>query len=292
MLISVAEGEDKPRKYWSEPMISLLSILVLGFFLGMRHATDPDHVIAVSTIVSRQRNIKKSALIGVFWGIGHTVTIFVVGAFIILFGLVIPARIGLSMELSVGLMLILLGAMNVIGFVRSIPAGSSQPDAPPTDVPTTKIHSHYHSHGDYVHTHPHRHDPEQHPHTAEQTPVAWLDRTLGKIGLYQPLRPLVIGIVHGLAGSAAVALLVLATIRNSHWAMAYLLVFGIGTIAGMMLITLSIASTFHLFGKTLRFSRHLGLTSGLISLIFGLVVAYQILVVNGLLTAHPQWTPR
>src|SRR5215469_14909605 len=129
-------------------MISLLSILALGFFLGMRHATDPDHVIAVSTIVSRQRNIKKSALIGIFWGVGHTLTIFVVGAAIILFGLVIPPRLGLSMELSVGLMLVLLGAMNVTAFIRSIPARSHDNSAP--------VHSHYHSHGDYVHTHPTR----------------------------------------------------------------------------------------------------------------------------------------
>lgn len=268
-------------------MISLLSILALGFFLGMRHATDPDHVIAVSTIVSRQRNIKKSALIGIFWGVGHTLTIFVVGAAIILFGLVIPPRLGLSMELSVGLMLVLLGVMNVAAFVRSMPARPVQSDDSPK-----LVHSHYHSHGDYVHTHGHAHEPEQHTHSLEQTPVAWLDRTLGKSGLYQPLRPLVIGIVHGLAGSAAVALLVLATIRNPYWAMAYLLVFGIGTIAGMMLITLSIASAFHLAGKNARFSRHLGLASGLISLVFGLVVAYQILTVNGLLSGHPQWTPR
>ncbi|HEY6348311.1 MAG TPA: high-affinity nickel-transport family protein [Candidatus Angelobacter sp.] len=268
-------------------MISLLSILALGFFLGMRHATDPDHVIAVTTIVSRQHNIKKSALIGVFWGVGHTLTILLVGAAIILFGLVIPPRLGLSMELSVGLMLILLGAMNVAGFVRSMPAG------PVHSRESSKlIHSHYHSHGDYVHNHPHGHEPEQHLHSIEKTPVAWLDRTLGRTGLYQPLRPLIIGIVHGLAGSAAVALLVLATIRNSYWAVGYLLVFGVGTIVGMMLITLSIASTFQLAGRSRRFSRYLGMTSGLVSLVFGLVLAYQILVVNGLLTGHPQWTPR
>jgi len=265
-------------------MISLFSILALGFFLGMRHATDPDHVIAVSTIVSRQRNIKKSALIGIFWGVGHTVTIFVVGAAIILFGLVIPPRLGLSMELSVGLMLVLLGAMNVTAFIRSIPARLDDNSIP--------VHSHYHSHGDYVHTHSHSHEPEHHTHSLEQTPVAWLDRTLGKSSLYQPLRPLVIGIVHGLAGSAAVALLVLAAIRNPYWAMAYLLVFGVGTIIGMMLITLSIASAFRLVGRNARFARHLGLASGLISLVFGLVLAYQILVVNGLLTGHPHWTPQ
>src|SRR6266849_401417 len=103
-------------------MISFLSIIALGFFLGMRHATDPDHVVAVTTIVSRERQISKSAWIGVFWGIGHTVTIFVVGAAIILFDLIIPPRIGLSMELSVGMMLILLGVMNVWSFLRSMSA--------------------------------------------------------------------------------------------------------------------------------------------------------------------------
>lgn len=268
-------------------MISLFSIIALGFFLGMRHATDPDHVIAVTTIVSRQRSILKSALIGAFWGIGHTLTIFVVGTAIILFDLVIPPRVGLSMELSVGLMLIVLGVMNVVTFTRSLPEKSPHADH---DAPV--VHSHHHSHGDYVHSHPHGHGPEAHPHPAEQTPVAWLDRLLGRTSLYQPLRPLIIGIVHGLAGSAAVALLVLTTIRDARWAVAYLLVFGIGTVAGMMLITMSIASTFRLVGQNLRFSRRLAMASGLLSLAFGLVLAYHICFVNGLFTSHPQWTPR
>jgi high-affinity nickel-transport protein len=109
--------------------------------------------------------------------------------------------------------------------------------------------------------------------------------------MFRPLRPLVIGIVHGLAGSAAVALLVLATIHNSRWAIAYLLIFGVGTIAGMMLITMSIASAFRLAPSGQRFSRRLALASGLLSLGFGLVVAYQICIVGGLLSAHPHWTP-
>src|SRR5580700_568446 len=108
-------------------MIGFLSILAVGFFLGMRHATDPDHVIAVTTIVSNQRNRMRAALIGAFWGIGHTLTIFVVGAGIILFNLVIPVRVGLSMELSVAVMLIILGLSNVTGFLRSVPS-VSEPD--------------------------------------------------------------------------------------------------------------------------------------------------------------------
>jgi ABC-type nickel/cobalt efflux system permease component RcnA len=268
-------------------LISFFSILALGFFLGMRHATDPDHVIAVTTIVSRQPNIKKAAWVGAFWGLGHTLTILLVGTGIILFGLVIPPRLGLSMELSVGLMLLLLGVLNLASFVRSMPSGPLH-----SHDSAKLVHTHYHSHGDYVHNHPHGHDPEQHPHSPETTPVAWLDRTLGRTGLFQPLRPLIIGIVHGLAGSAAVALLVLATIRNSYWAVGYLFVFGVGTIVGMMLITLSLVSAFRVVGKSRRFSRYLAMASGLISLIFGLVVAYQILIVDGLLRGHPQWTPR
>jgi len=265
-------------------MISFFSIIALGFFLGMRHATDPDHVIAVTTIVSRERQVSKSAWIGAFWGIGHTLTIFVVGAAIILFGLVIPARIGLSMELAVGVMLILLGVFNVMSFFRAVPSGGAVGDG--------LVHSHHHAHGDYVHNHAHSHAPEQHRHAADQTPLARIDRVMMRFAAYRPLRPLIIGIVHGLAGSAAVALLVLATIRDARRAIAYLLVFGVGTIAGMMVITMSIASAFHLTRGGQNFFRRIALASGVLSLTFGLFVAYQICVVNGLLSGHPQWVPR
>src|SRR5215469_2868908 len=118
--------------YWKSQrgsaLINFLAIIALGFFLGMRHATDPDHVIAVTTIVSRERRIGKSAWIGAFWGIGHTLTILVVGTAIILFDLVIPPRIGLSMELAVGFMLILLGLVNIASFLRSMP-GKQPPTA-------------------------------------------------------------------------------------------------------------------------------------------------------------------
>ena len=134
-------------------MIGLFSIMAVGFFLGMRHATDPDHVIAVSTIVSRQPKLGRAALIGAFWGLGHTLTIFVVGTAIILFNVAIPMRVGLSMELSVGVMLIVLGAFNVISFFRALPVAPVTGDGHPA-------HSHHHSHGDYIHNHQHSHHPE------------------------------------------------------------------------------------------------------------------------------------
>lgn len=266
-------------------MLNFFSIIAIGFFLGMRHATDPDHVIAVTTIVTRQKKISHAALTAIFWGIGHTLTIFVVGTAIILFGVVIPARIGLGMEVSVGLMLVVLGVMNVLAFLR---AARSVPKA----HEAATVHTHYHMHGDYIHTHPHGHEPESHTHGPEKTPLARMDRLFGRIGIYRQLRPLLVGIVHGLAGSAAVALLVLATIRDPRWAIAYLLVFGLGTVAGMMLITMSIASAFAFFGRRhANFSARLGLAAGLLSLAFGLVLIYQLGFAAGLFSGHPQWNP-
>src|SRR5580693_815 len=114
-------------------MISFVGILILGFFLGMRHATDADHGVAVMTIVTKQRGIAKAGVIGALWGMGHTLTIFLVGAAIILFKVVIPPRLGLSMELSVGLMLILLGFLNLTGVLQRIMARMLPGSAAPSD---------------------------------------------------------------------------------------------------------------------------------------------------------------
>lgn len=224
-------------------MTSLLSVVLFGFFLGVRHATDPDHVIAVATIVSRQRSVAGGALVGISWGIGHTLTIFAVGVAIIVFNVVISPRVGLSMELAVACMLILLGVLSLIGATRPAPEGP-----PPVAL-------------------------------------ARLDRTLSELSIYRLLRPFVVGIVHGLAGSAAVALLVLATIRDPLWAALYLLVFGVGTIAGMMLITGLMAWPFaHLGRRSSTVRRRLTTVTGLLSLAFGFFLAYQIGIVDGLFT--------
>lgn len=267
-------------------MTGILAILALGFMLGMRHATDPDHVVAVTTIVAGQRNVRSAALIGAAWGVGHTLTILLVGTGIILFKWVIPPRLGLGMELAVAIMLIVLGLANLGGMFRWLRRERSA-------AQQGHVHSHAHNHGDYVHTHPHAHAPEAHPHTDEATPLARIDRRLGARTPYRLVRPLVVGIVHGLAGSAAVALLVLATIQIPLWSVLYLLIFGIGTIAGMMVITAAISVPFALgSGQLTRLQHSLRLASGLISLGFGLVVAYQIGIVQGLFGANPIWTPK
>lgn len=267
-------------------MTGFLALLLLGFILGMRHATDPDHVIAVTTIVARQKTPTGATAIGAAWGIGHTITILVVGGGIILFGWVIPPRIGLSMEFSVGLMLIVLGVINLtgvigrIGMIRRLRGASHQ-------------HTHAHAHGDYVHTHAHGHEPDAHPHKPERTPLSWLDRNMGGLEAYQLARPLVVGVVHGLAGSAAVALLVLTTIRNPRWALSYLLVFGFGTIVGMMLMTAAIVFPFKRSDwRVAGLDGGLRIASGLISVGFGLFIAYHIGFVDGLFTGDPQWTPK
>jgi hypothetical protein len=201
---------------------------------------------------------------------GHTITIFVVGSLIILFGVEIPPRLGLSMEFSVAVMLILLGVLNLTGVIQKVTTyctpkilGSANTTAPAqTDNRRTRMES-------------------------------WLDNSVGRFGLYQCLRPLIIGLVHGLAGSAAVALLVLSTIHNPVWATVYLLIFGAGTMIGMMCMTAAIALPLAYAGDRFSvLSRYLGVASGMVSLCFGSFLVYQLGFVGGLFTSHPQWIPQ
>jgi high-affinity nickel-transport protein len=191
------------------------------------------------------------------------------------------------MEFSVALMLILLGVLNITGLINLVRARLGA--APDTALHS---HSHAHAHGDYVHSHPHGHDTTDHGHAADRNPQARLDRVLGRLTLYQAVRPLVVGVVHGLAGSAAVALLVLATIRQPVWALLYLLLFGLGTVAGMMIITAAVGIPFaYTSARFVRMNRYLGVASGVVSLAFGLFLVYQIGFVDGLFTSNPTWTP-
>ena len=246
----------------------LLYVIGLGLLLGMRHSTDADHVVAISTIVSKQRGIGAAAFIGSVWGIGHTITIFLVGSLIILFGVEIPPRLGLSMEFCVAVMLVLLGVLNltgVIGWVtrRYTPGAASLAEAPPAKSPPAGFSEHL------------------------------LQRTVGRFGAFQFVRPLIIGLVHGLAGSAAVALLVLSTIHDPVWATFYLLVFGAGTLVGMMCMTAALAVPFtYAHGRFLQLSRYLNYASGLASLGFGSFLVYRLGYVSNLFGSHPVWTPQ
>ncbi|MGI8773014.1 MAG: hypothetical protein ACR2JE_16440 [Acidobacteriaceae bacterium] len=260
------------QSFSREKLGPVLFVAGLGLVLGMRHSTDPDHVVAVSTIISKQRNVRHAALIGSLWGLGHTLTIFVVGSLIILFGVVIPPRIGLSMEFSVALMLILLGMLNLTGVTQKITSRCT-PGGPPPDAQALV--------------------PMKSISTITGASGALLQRTTGRLGVYQCVRPLAIGVVHGLAGSAAVALLVLSTIHSPLWGTVYLLIFGAGTMVGMMLMTAMMALPLAYAGNHFtQISRYLGVASGLVSVCFGVFLVYQLGYLGGLFTSHPQWTPR
>ncbi|MEO8219016.1 MAG: high-affinity nickel-transport family protein [Acidobacteriota bacterium] len=208
-------------------MATFLTILGLGFLLGLRHATDADHVIAVTTLVTRERELRRAGMLGLFWGVGHTVTILLVGGSIILFRLTVPSRLAASMELCVAAMLIFLGIRNFI---------------------TTNV--------------PHRHAPAE-----------------GHLPASGWRRAVAVGVVHGLAGSAAIALLVLTTIRSPGLAVLYLVVFGTGTIAGMMLITSAVAAPMlYSSGRVRSFDTILRYSSGILSVAFGLFLAWQIAI--------------
>jgi high-affinity nickel-transport protein len=225
------------------PSISLFAIVSLGFALGVRHAADADHVVAVTTFVSRERNARGAALVGALWGLGHTLTILLVGGSVVILGVVIPEQIGLSLELSVAVMLVVLGIMN-LKYTLSAAAGAAQTRL---DVSALRV--------------------------KVSSRFEWL-------------RPLGVGAVHGLAGSAAVALLVLTTIREIFWALVYLGLFGLGTTLGMIALTVMMAVPLTL--TTARFAgseRWLARAAGLVSVLFGLFLVYHIGFVQGLIVA-------
>jgi len=212
--------------------MSLFLTFVTSLLLGMRHATDPDHIVAVTTIVARERSVVKAAGIGAVWGLGHTITLLLVGGAIIAFKIGFNARLGLSMELCVAVMLIVLGLLNLFDVKMS--AGT----------PSTS-------------------------------------------------RPFFVGVVHGLAGSAAAALLIVPLMDDPRWAALYLITFGLGTIVGMSIVTISIAAPSLLAAAHMpSLQRSLRVASGTVSLVFGLYLAHKIGFSDGLFTSGPRWTPR
>jgi hypothetical protein len=281
-----------------------LGIALLGLLLGMRHATDPDHVIAVTAILSRERRLASAARIGVVWGLGHTLTVLAVGAAIIIFKLAVPIRLGLAMEFAVALVLILLGLGSVGALVRKIASRLFGTQPPATEeLPDLVVHSHAHVHDGRPHRHPHVHQYSQHPHEysgAAACAAAELHRehslAPGALAPFAARRPLLksfgVGLVHGLAGSAAIALLVLSAIPEPLWATLYLAIFCVGTIIGMGLITTAIATPLIVASRRMS-SLHQRLVtgSGLLSFGFGLFLAYQIGIVDRLFAAAPIWIP-
>jgi hypothetical protein len=284
-----------------------LGIALLGLLLGMRHATDPDHVIAVTAILSRERRLAAATRVGVIWGLGHTLTVLAVGTAIIIFKLAVPVRLGLAMEFAVAITLILLGLGTVGALVRRIASrlfGTPPPHAEdllkalpqslpqnlPEDLPVDlTVHSHSHTHDGAPHRHPHVHGAQGEFHRKHVLAPGAVPPLAARRPL---LRSFGVGLIHGLAGSAAIALLVLSAIPEPLWATLYLVIFCVGTIIGMGLITTAIATPMIVASRRMS-SLHQRLVtgSGLLSFGFGLFLAYQVGIVDRLFDAVPIWIP-
>lgn len=192
------------------------SVLILGLLIGMQHALEADHVAAVSSIVVRQRSPRRIIGHGVFWGIGHTVTLALFAGGAILFGMRLSGEVSAWLEAVVGVMLIFLGAQVLYKLARD------------------RVHFHMHRHaGGDVHLHAHSHAGESTPHDPRahdhQHPA----------GL--PMRSLAVGMMHGMAGSAALIVLTASTITSPVMGVGYILLFGFGSIIGMAILSAAIA---------------------------------------------------
>jgi High-affinity nickel-transport protein len=273
-----------------------LGIAMLGLLLGMRHATDPDHVVAVTTILSRENRIGSAARVGIIWGLGHTLTVLLVGAAIIVFKIAIPTRLGLAMEFAVAVVLILLGVGATSSILRRVARHFS--GDPVASSNGTASHSHPHNHLDRaqvdLHIHPHGNDHHSHDVGGPIDREPNLHGTMPQS--FAARRPLLrsfgVGLIHGLAGSAAIALLVLSAIPQPLWATLYLAIFCFGTILGMGLITTAIAAPFIIASRRMSWLHQGFVTSaGLLSFAFGTFLAYKIGVVDRLFSSVPIWIP-
>lgn len=227
-------------------------MLGLGFLLGLRHALDADHVVAVSTIVAQTRNLAKAAVVGIFWGLGHTLTLGLVGLIVLFGGLSLPEPFEKGAEFLVGVVLVLLGASTLYGLRRG-----------------------------RLHLHPHRHDLEEHvhfhSHAHESSHEHEHPKRLG-------LRPLLVGMVHGLAGSAALLLLVLAEMTSPILGVFYILLFGAGSIVGMLLVSLAIGLPVAWTARSLQGGyRAIAALAGIASLAFGAWLIFEIGFMEGLI---------
>ena len=234
--------------------------LVLGLLLGLKHATDADHVVAVSTIVSEYRNAWRGLWVGVSWGLGHTTPLLIAGTAILL--LKEPAAelyedYAPFLEFGVGIMLVLLGLQVFWNFRRR------------------RIH---------IHEHEHRDDPHMHLHTHELNPAPESHHGFLRMGKpFFRVKSFVVGVVHGLAGSAAVMLVVLTTEAVSSFMVGifYIFLFGIGTVLSMGVITLLMGIPFSVSGRFERVNRMVAGVAGVASISFGIFLMYELAIVEG-----------
>jgi ABC-type nickel/cobalt efflux system permease component RcnA len=224
-------------------------ILASGFIWGLHHALDPDHLVAVSTIVSEHKSVSRSSLVGTFWGIGHTSSLLIISLIVLLLRASIPNNIARWMEAPVAIMLVVLGITTIIKAIKER---------------GLRIHSHTHSHDESSpHTHLHIHLEKEHVH----------QHRLFKVGK----RPFMVGMVHGVAGSAALTLLVLSTIPSVALGLIYIGVFGVGSIGGMLLMSALIGVPFALTSRRYEvINGGIRFAAGAFSIVYGLVLAWKL----------------
>lgn len=237
---------------------SAIFALGLGFVLGLKHATEADHLVAVTTIVSEQRSVWRAAAVGGLWGLGHTAALLAAGAALIILRVALPEGVRVALELAVALMIIILGSRILYLVLRG----------------RRDVHVHTHTHGGRAHTHLHFHDDGD-AHAAADAHAVSHARHAGPWGW----RPVAVGVVHGLAGSAALTLFVLAEVLRGGSRLlgfAYLFVFGVGSIGGMLLMSALIGLPFALTATRLRrMETPVRLLAGGLSVAFGLFYAWQ-----------------
>jgi len=265
--------------------MSLWEVLLLGLILGIRHAFDPDHLVAVTTIVSEYKNPLRAIWIGVSWGLGHTTTLLLVGGTLLLFRVRVPEQYSLFFEFLVGVMLTALGIQTFWNFRRR------------------KVHVHPHHHGqDEPSEHRHFHFHEEsagHVHHQGRRLQSWgklliagikpgehaLENARKAAKPFFRLKSYVVGTVHGLAGSAALMLLALASINSAWHGITYMALFGLGTILSMSAISIVISLPFSASGRIPKANRIIQATAGAVSIAFGMMLMYEIAVVQHLFVA-------
>jgi ABC-type nickel/cobalt efflux system permease component RcnA len=223
---------------------TLAAVTGIGLVLGFRHAFEPDHLAAVSTLATRQGSLGAAVRLGLAWAVGHTASVGVVVLGIVAFNLRLPESLWPVADLLVGILLVGLGGSVLWRYLRG------------------RWHLHAHSHtpdgGLHLHLHSHAHGMS-HAHTHN---VADVRRSLG------------FGLLHGLAGSAAILLLLVAAAPTRASQLAYFLAFGLGTMGGMLTVSLTLASlvrTAALRGERLAMVLHLG--SATASVVVGVMLA-------------------
>ena len=225
---------------------STVALLGFGFLIGLKHATEADHMAAVSTIVSERKSLWSSTLVGGLWGLGHTISLVAAGIFVLVLNFQISENTERWLEFAVGAMLTLLG-LNVL---RKIVSGG-------------KLHFHTHDHGDQKHVHPHVHERND----AGHSPIHRSKRSP---------RALLIGMVHGLAGSAALMLAIIPTIETKTLGLIYIAIFGLGSIGGMMIMSFLIGLPFYFAAlKFERLNKVLQIAAGTLSVVLGLLIMYE-----------------